>query len=224
MAFRAPPKILQRVMKFKAIKHDRGKFLIWGNPAFIDPIYIQLYYHKLVEKSCKSEANRIRYHVAKFQAEIGTRIINERFGYAKTLKEKQSLTIFNQGQTEVLGLGSFNIIRMDFKNNIFMYKGVSPFAEEYKRFFGLQKKPVDYWLMGMWAGAFEVITGKKMLCLETKCVASGASSCEFVVKPVESWSKSDANFKSNSFLVKDEPGFKGLGSKFTPYLGLPKHG
>jgi hypothetical protein len=220
MAFRPPPAIVQRVMRFKAIKHEDGKFLIFGNPAFIDPIYVQVYYHKLVEKKCGDEANRIRYYTAKLQAMIGTKIINERFGYAKTIPDKEKLTEFNQGQPEIMGLGQFQRVRMDFKNNLFIYSGRSPYAEEYKRFFGPQKGPVDYWLMGMWAGAFEAITNKKMLCIEKRCVAAGSKTCEFVIKPVKDWEKSE--LKKYEFLLKEAESMEELGGKMPPYIALPK--
>lgn len=220
MSFKPPPAIVQKVMRFKAIKHENGKFLIFGNPAFIDPIYIQVYYHKLIEKISPEKANSIRYYTGKLQSTIGTKIINERFGYAKTITEKEKLTTFNQGQTELVGLGQYERVKLDFKNNIFIYRGKSPFAEEYKRFFGQQDNPVDYWIMGMWAGAFEEITGEKMLCIEKRCIAARSQFCEFVIKPVRKWEKSE--LKDYEFLLKEEKSMKELGGKMNPYIALPK--
>lgn len=223
MAVKTTPGILEKTKRFKEIRHEGGKFLIWGNPAFIDPIYLQLYYHKLVENACGNDANRIRYYVAKTQAIIGSRIISERFGYAKTIPDKKRLMDFLRGQTDILGLGHFENVRVDFKNNLFIYKTRSPYAEEYKRFFGFQKHPVDYWLMGMWAGAFENLINRKMLCLEINCIAAKSHWCEFVIKPVESWDKKSPEFKHNKFLLKETKTLEELGAKIPPYLGLPKH-
>ena len=52
MGFKAPPSIMQKVMRFKALKYEEGGTLtIWGNPCSLIPLYIQIYFHKLAAKS-----------------------------------------------------------------------------------------------------------------------------------------------------------------------------
>ncbi len=222
MPFSIPSPIMQKVARLKALQHKDGKFLIWGNPAFIDPVYIQIYYHKLMENNTSFEtANTMRYYTAKFQAMIGMDIINKRFGYAQTMLDKKRLLEFNMGQTEVLGLGKSTLFKSDFEKDAFIIRVmVSPFAEEYKRFFGTQKDPVDYWFMGAWAGTIESLIGKKTLCLENSCIAMGAKFCEFTIKPVEMWDEKDTIFKKNKFLLKEQPSLKDMGAEIPPYLQL----
>lgn len=222
MSVNLPSPIMQKVARFKSLQHKDGKFLIWGNPAFIDPVYIQLYYHKLVESHTGFEhSNRVRYYTAKFQSMIGMKIINERFGYAKTLGDKKKILNFNMGQSEVLGLGKFEVAKQDFNNNVFIIRSkVSPFADEYKRFFGVQKNPVDYWISGCLAGIIESLIKKQVLCLETSCVASGNTFCEFMIKPEDQWDKKSTLFKTHSFLTGKEPSLNDLGAKIPPYIQL----
>ena len=160
MVFNPPSALMQKVARFKALEHKDGKVLLWGVPCSVDPIYLQIYMYKLIINNSSNEiANSIRYHTAI----EGMKIVNERFGYAETIQDKKKLLEFNTGQTEVLGLGKFEIIKMDFENKLFIVKTIkSPFAEEYKRFFGIQKKAVDYWVMGMWTGAIETLVDTEM--------------------------------------------------------------
>ncbi|HLC98682.1 MAG TPA: 4-vinyl reductase [Candidatus Nanoarchaeia archaeon] len=224
MGFKAPPSIMQKVMRFKALKYEEGGTLtIWGNPCSLIPLYIQIYFHKLAAKSTSDdELKWMLYHTAKFQTSIGFRIINERFGYAKTMQEKKQLLEFNTGQTEILGLGTWKFVRMDFDNNIFIVEGHSPYAVEFKRFFGMQKEPIDYFFCGSCAAAVETIIGKPMLAIESKCIAKGDKQCSFIIKPVNKWDKDDPLIRKNKILLKKAPAMEELGAKMKPYLGLPK--
>jgi len=221
MALTLPPPIVQKTLAAKALQFQDGKVYLWDTPCFLDPIQVQTYYHKLIENSCGYEqANRIRYYTAKLQSLTGMKIINNRFGYAETIKEKENLVLFNNGQTEMLGIGKFEWLKIDFENELFICKTVSPFAEDYRRFFGMQKSSIDFWLMGAWAGAIESIVGKKMLNLEGSCIAKGDSHCEFIIKPIEKWDKNDPLFKQHEFLLREEPNIKELGGSMETYTKL----
>jgi len=221
MALNLPPLILQKTLATKTLEFKEGKLYLWATPCFIDPIQLQTYYHRLNEHSCGyKKANRIRYYTGKLQAMTGMKIVNQRFGYAKTISDKKRLLLFNAGQTELLGLGKFQWQKIDFKNELFMCNTISPFAEEYKRFYGMQKNPVDYWIMGTWAGTIESLTGKKMLGLEGSCIAKGDRYCQFIIRPVDKWNKSDNIFKKLKFLLKEEPGIKELGGSMKFYTKL----
>ncbi|MBD3310645.1 hypothetical protein GF351_05490 [Candidatus Woesearchaeota archaeon] len=224
MGFKAPSTVLQKVMRHKALKfEENGKLTIWGNPCSMIPLYVQVYMHKLTEDATDTDTlKKILYHTAKLQTSIGFRIINERFGYAKTQTEKKKLLEFNTGQTEILGIGAWQFIRMDFKKNMFIVEGSSPYALEYKRFFGIQKDSIDYFFSGSCAAAVEETVGKTMLSLESECIAKGDKVCQFIIKPPEDWDKKDPLMKKNMVLLEKAPSMEELGANMKPYLGLPK--
>jgi predicted hydrocarbon binding protein len=219
MVFRPPPAILQKVMRFQAIKHRDGKFLLWGIPCFISQLYAYVYLCRLIENRFgKKENMNLNYNFGKLQAREGFRMISERFGYAETIRDKKMMLEFNSGQAELVGIGSLDWVKMDFEKNYFILRVKSPIAEEHKRFFGLQREPVDHFIRGEMTAYIEEISGKKIFTLEKICIAMGKPCCEFIAKPVEEWDKNDPLVKSQ--WVDDLPGMKDLGAKIEPYLIL----
>ncbi len=217
MAFKPPPAILQRVMKFKAIKHKEGKFLLWDIPCFISELYTFIYLQRLLEKELgvKKTAD-ILYSMGYLQAEKGIKMVTDRFGYAKTISDKKKLMEFNLGQSEMVGMGQFEIIRLDFEDEILIIKGNPPAAHEYKRFFGTQKNPVDYFVRGSLGATGKLSFNKRCLCVETMCTAMGKQYCEFMVKPIDKWDKNDPIYKSQS--IDRIRSMKDLGAKIEPYI------
>jgi|GEM_PF-2047822 len=221
MAFKLPSEMLQKVSMHKALRHSDGKLLLWSNPCLIFAHYILVYLQRLIEKDLGiKEAMRLFYFIGKFQCKIGMKIVNKRFGYAKRLIDKKRLLEFNIGQGELMGVGVFKFKRMDFKNNIFIIEGPTNFGEEYKRFFGVQKEAADFLTTGMMAGFIEEIMGVKVLCIESKCVAKGNDTCQYIVKPIEKWDKKDHLLKGKEGLFKKIPSMQELGAKIDPYLIL----
>ncbi len=221
MVFKPPPAILQRVMKFKAMQHKDGKFLLWGIPSIISEMYTFVYLQRLLENELgNKKAASILYSMGYLQAENGIRMVSDRFGYAKTIKDKRKLMEFNTGQCEMVGMGSVKCIMTDFKNEIFIIRGESTVAHEYKRFFGIQKNQVDHILRGAIGALVDLLINKKCLCVETKCLATGKQYCEFLVKPLDKWDNKDPLFKSQQ--IERVKNMKELGAKIEPYLASPK--
>lgn len=217
MAFKPPPALLTKLLKFKALEHKDGRFMIWKIPAIISQTYSLVYLQRLIEKRTSSkEMITLMHNMGRLQAQQGYRIISERFGYAKTIQDKINLLKFNLGQTEIVGLGRSEVIRADFVKMHFIFKAESVFAKEYIRFFGMQKSAVDHFLRGASVAYIEELTGKKMVCIETSCVAKGDKYCEFVVKPATGWDKKDKIYKEQE--VKGYQDLKSLGAKIEPYL------
>jgi predicted hydrocarbon binding protein len=81
---------------------------------------------------------------------------------------------FGFGNIEVVEIKEFQAI-VQVKNN--------PFAREYVKLFGFQKKGVDYLLAGILAGYFSKIFDKNVECKEKTCIAKGEAYCNFIVKP-----------------------------------------
>ena len=220
MVFKPPPAILQRVMKFKAIKHKDGKFLLWDIPCFISELYTFIYLQRLIEDGMGSrKASSIIYSMGFLQAGKGLKMVVDRFGYAKTIQDKKKLMDFNLGQSEMVGIGSLECVRADFEKEVFIFRGRSPIGEEYRKFFGTQRAPVDHFLRGCLGSMVEWVTKKRCLCIETQCVAMGKRYCEFVVKPVPGWDRKDPLYSNQSVeKVKD---MKELGAKIEPYIISP---
>ncbi|MFH1249201.1 MAG: V4R domain-containing protein [archaeon] len=219
MFFNEPSPLLQRVIRLKAIKHKDGKLTLWNIPGLLSALYVTVYQQRLMEKLHAKEAANILYNLGRFQAIQGFRMTAKHFGYAKSIESKRRLLEFNTGQSEIVGTGKYKWIKMDFEKNLFLVVGKSTLAEEYKRFFGIQKMPVDHFMRGQGAGYIEELTGKKMLCVETKCIAMGHEYCEFVIKQFGEWDKKDRLVKEQIFTQL--PDMKNLGAKMEPYLSLP---
>ncbi len=213
MAFNPPPAILQRVLRFKALKHEQGgKLSLWGTPGVLNTNITESYLQRLIgkvygEKECMS----VFYTLGVFQGRDAFRMISKNFGYAETFHDKKKLLEFQTGQSVVVGRGDFSWERMDFEKNIFVAKGASPHAEEYRKLFGVQKVPVDHFLRGVTAAFIEETIKKKVFCVEKRCVANGNEYCELVTKPVDSWDKNDRDFTEQS--IKEMPGLKELGAR-----------
>jgi predicted hydrocarbon binding protein len=196
--------ITKKTKLFDELKHKEGTVTLWGHSCFISPIVGLLARDKLLEKIIsKDDVNKTNYFAGKFQSFMGVKITGERFGYAKTYKNKKDLLEFSSGQFELLGYGNVEWARMDFKNELFIVRMKSPLSDTYRKTFGLNKSSVDFWNAGAWAGCLEYILGKKVVCIETSCIASGKRICEFVIKPENKWDKKDSVVKDNLFLFDD---------------------
>lgn len=222
MAFNPPPAILQKIMAFKALRHENGQFLFFNIPSTILPVQTSVYLcRSLIKQFGEEAAQKILYDTARFQANMGMKIVNERFGYAESFGDKKKLLEFNLGQLAVLGLGEFRITRIDLMTNDMLIEGSCPFAEEYKRIFGLQKNPVDVYVAGVLAGGGSAMVGENLITMETSCIAQGKKQCEFVIKSVSRLTGDEK--KEFSHLLKDRPTVQDLGSQLSEdRLAFPK--
>lgn len=220
MGFRPPPAILQKVMRLRAMKYtDNGGINLWGVPAGFFMMYAEVYLQRLMEKQIgMKKASSLLYAYGALQSGQGFKVISERFGYAKTIPDKVKLLKFNSGQSEMVGRGKYEWIKLDFEDEVFIAKGISTTAKEYKRFFGMQKEPIDHYMRGGANAYVELVTGKKCFTAETRCIAKGDKHCEFMTKPIGKWDKKDPLFMSQA--IEEMPDIKKLGAKIEPYLVL----
>jgi predicted hydrocarbon binding protein len=214
-----PPKILEKAIRFNAMQWKDGKFLLWNVPGMLSQLYVVAYQQRLMENQFgPKKTASILYNAGELQGQQGTKIITEKFGYAKTIMDKRKLFEFNVGQGEIVGMGAFKVAIFDTDKNIFIITGDSTLAIEYSKFFGQQKEPIDHFLRGVMAGLMEVLIDKKMFCYETKCIAKGNTICEFIIKPMEMINKEDPTIREQ--LIEELPDMKGLGAKKEPYLSI----
>ncbi|MCM2325088.1 MAG: hypothetical protein NDI94_01375 [Candidatus Woesearchaeota archaeon] len=196
-------KVIEKVHLFDALKHEEGRVTLWGHTCFLNPIEGAVLKDKLIGEASSDEMQKkISYFTEKFQANFGVKMTGEKFGYAKTYKNKKDLLEFSSGQFELLGYGKVTWVRMDFDRGVFIVKMNSPYAEGYRNIYGFSKTPVDYWNAGGWAGCLQYVLGKEVVCIETSCIAKGNQHCEFMIKPVDQWDKDDPLVKDNHFLFK----------------------
>jgi predicted hydrocarbon binding protein len=219
MAFKPPPAILQRVLRFKAMKYEsNGGITLWGIPSVLSMHYALVYLQRLLEdKSGLKKASSFFYAQGALQARQGFRMISKRFGYAKSIPDKANLLRFNAGQAEMVGRGEYEWKAMDFDKGSFVITGHSTTADEYKRFFGTQSHSVDHFMRGAINSYIEESLGKKCFTAESKCLAMGHKYCEFITKPLKNW-KGDSLFKEQA--IEDMPTIEQMGSKILPYLSL----
>jgi len=80
------------------------------------------------------------------------------------------------------GFGTFRTLKVDSKNGFMVIAGKSSIASEIKRKGKSIGIPIDFMLSWLFAGALETFSGRKMYCIETKCVANkDVEECIWVV-------------------------------------------
>jgi predicted hydrocarbon binding protein len=203
---------LQKVIGFRALKWKDGKLIIWNVPGFLSQLYTVVYQQRLMENQFGTRNTmETFYNTGKFQARKGVEMFNKRFGFSQKIQDIEKLLEFNIGQSEFVGLGRFQWVKLDFENEIFICVGKSSFAEEYKKFFGIQKGAVDHLIRGCATASIEAVLNKKMLGIETNCVGEGKPFCQIVVRPIEKWDRKIPRIKNQ--WANDLPDMKKLGAQ-----------
>src|SRR3989338_2027071 len=196
--------LLEKMLRFRAFKWKDGKVLIFGMTGAFHLLYVDIFAQKIMERDAgKRKTMEFYYTLGRFQAIQGVKIVNKIFGYIKTIKDKKRLIELNIGQFAVLGVGSFKIKTLDFNKDLFIFSGKSAIAEEYKKFFGLQKESIDNYIRGGLAGLIESIIDKPVTCIEASCISQGKLFCNFIVKTNEKWDLKDKIFKEQFVESKD---------------------
>jgi hypothetical protein len=144
---------LEKILRFHALRWSNGKLSLFNIPGFFHAVYVNVYQQKLMEKLHGEKATAdFFYSVGKFQGIQGFRTIARNFGFDKVVRNKRKLLEMQTEQSSVVGLGNLRWVRIDLNKQLFVFRGRSIFAEEYKSFFGLQEKPVCHLIRGMTAG------------------------------------------------------------------------
>jgi len=177
--------ILEKILRFNALKWKNGKVLLWNMPSLITALYVFVYQHATIEKLYGKQAViDIFYNLGKFQAKQAFKLLEKRFGYGKSSNKKRlRLLHLNTSWSEFIGVGKFYWVKIDPNKFVFVAHGKSAIAEEYKKFFGVKRNNfIDHYLRGHAAALVESTTQRKCFCIETKCIAAGHKFCEFLVK------------------------------------------
>ncbi|MFH1317076.1 MAG: hypothetical protein ABII01_06155 [Candidatus Woesearchaeota archaeon] len=107
------------------------------------------------------------------------RIIKKRNQEIKTKDE----LIFFLNRLSLSCFGKFIIVKSNLKNLEFIIKNINnPFADEYKKIFGISKNPTDLFLAQVLENLFQTLFTEKFKCEELICIAQGKKECVFVIK------------------------------------------
>lgn len=173
--------LTNRVKTLNEIKYSENNLLIWGIPGFAVSQFIFIYLQKLLEANYGKNGKDVMYETGRQTGFMTTEMLKQRFGH----KDMEKLFKIAVEQTELVGYGKLRLVNVDSEKKHFFVNIESNIAKEYARMFGLQKEPVCYFLRGAIAGCVNSITNEELICVETNCMVSGKSTCEFVVKPLK---------------------------------------
>lgn len=200
MTFNTPAPFIERVMRFGMLNYKDGSFFAWGTPCFISPLFTFATVQRYFEKENGTEKTKdMLYALGKFQCTQAYMQITKKFGYVDTEKEREKFMKFFANQSDAAGFGQWEWTRIDFKNKLFIIKGKSNIALEYKKIYGVQEKPIDHFVRAEFETMMEIMLKEEMASVETSCIANGKSYCEFVIRPLKDWKKEElAGFYSKA--------------------------
>ncbi|MFH1391526.1 MAG: V4R domain-containing protein [Candidatus Diapherotrites archaeon] len=122
-------------------------------------------------------------------AKNGSMEYNKNFIKKQNFSDKRKIIDWQKKIVTFAGWGEVVVAEIDFEKNEYIahFKN-SPFPEIY----GKANYHIDIIPAGFIAGAFEAGLNKKLDCLETKCIATGSTYCEFKVAAPEKIKKEKA--------------------------------
>jgi len=192
--------IFKKAVLNNLVSWKEGEILILSVPVFAIPTYS---YIELIDtlKQKLPDTENILYNIGEKQTILAVEYAIKKFGFKKSKTEIIKSVL---EQSALLGLGNFKIIKVDFKTGRATFKNnTNPFGKHYKITKGVQKKPVDAYICGTMAGIIKSITNKKVICVETKCLAMGDSCCIFEVKPINKSSIKTYNSSKSAEELKE---------------------
>ncbi|MEM2143924.1 MAG: ATPase domain-containing protein [Candidatus Jordarchaeaceae archaeon] len=129
----------------------------------------------LIEKYGYEKAGKMLYSLGR----RGSRAVVEAFMRGFKTRISEAIQIYARF-IALRGYGQF-IGEFDEKNNILHTKHLkSTFCISSANF-----KPTGFWASGIQSGLYEMLTGKKCITEEVKCIAKGDEYCEYVTKPTD---------------------------------------
>lgn len=205
---------LKRIMMGRLLKYKEGGYLtLMDVPCHLWSIRTLVIMHHLLDEEMGKKGRSLMYKAQEIQSTMAARMTETRFG----LKDVGAIKHHLQ-QGEVIGAGTAELVRADFKKFEFIINVQSTFAKEYLRALGIQEHPVDDMIRGAFTVLFrEHLKRDDLLCIETLCIAMGKQVCQFTIKPEEDW---DLTRKEIAYQLPEE--FK-LEKKavFKDALGFP---
>jgi predicted hydrocarbon binding protein len=133
-----------------------------------------------VFKAAGKKAFDIFYEAGKDHGRLIGGTAAKHFGVSKEKFFSQMMDSCN-----MMGIGLLEVVKSDPSTGEAMIRlKNSTVAEEVLKLNGKTKFPVDWFFAGTIVGIYEsAFKGRKFTCKETRCMATGAPCCEFVIKP-----------------------------------------
>ncbi|MBI2938358.1 MAG: hypothetical protein HYY22_09135 [Thaumarchaeota archaeon] len=167
---------VDKLLLGRELKFEEGRLSIFDQRVLIVPVELILL---LIEKSVADE---------KFEQAIYDVMKKSVYGFCQTLAKRRGIEPKKMvdlliNLAEMNGYGKLQLINLDYdkKQAIFHMRSLPSEALLEKK---LGKRIVDRYWAGMLAGGASWIFGEDVDAVETRCVADGKESCEFVVRKV----------------------------------------
>jgi predicted hydrocarbon binding protein len=155
-----------------------GDVKLFTKPFFLYPVDHHVSLFMKLQKAYGEKGTTIVFESGKDTSLALIKYFQEKF----SMGQGTELVNIWKNVFESSGLGEMEIVALKPKEGraIVRLKN-SPFAKQYLETNGRSKEPVDYHIAGMLTGLVQGMAGKKkVMCKETKCMATGAPFCEFV--------------------------------------------
>lgn len=178
-------RMIEKIKAHDMMKFENGKLDIMGILGFAIPLNTLIFQHKtLVDTFDEKKVDDIYYFSGRNQGRMAAKLMDAKFGF-----KSPELIIENSiGQIPLIGDGIIEKIRIDVKNNSFVFRNnVTPYAKHFSKLYGLSEKPLNAFTIGLLAGIMEYAVKKDLVGLETQCVSSGKPYCIFEIKPLDKW-------------------------------------
>lgn len=167
--------IVKKLLMARQIKFEESEITLFKQRIIMMPAYSYITLQKELEKR---KVDKVVYKAMK---ELGIQWTNDlKVNYKMSPNDivKWGINVLS-----LAGWGTSSIIKNDPKNKlVIMRLKNSSMAHTYKKKYGKSKIPVDHAFRGMAAGTFAAIFRSDIDAIETKCIASGSNTCEFLIK------------------------------------------
>lgn len=186
------------LIAYGGFNFQEGLMRVWGDPSLFIPMNAFVYlFHELEEQLGKDQAHEIFYWLGRLYGKNSTLMLIKRFG-----ADKSNIPEFVNGATQD-GMGYLRIKQYD-KENLTTGEVIgtnSIFALEYKKRYGKQTTPIDFYLCGMLAAGTEPLFDIWIKVSEKKCMVKEEDSCLYFFEQIKE--KPRFNF-FNSLKIKEE--------------------
>ncbi|MEK9178897.1 MAG: 4-vinyl reductase [Patescibacteria group bacterium] len=167
-----------------------GEFFVWNIPGMNLPMYTYIEIIELLRKECP-KIDQILYAVGEKQSVLAADYMKNKFGIKRAADQINSVL----QQTALLGFGELKCVKCNLEEGVALYKNEkSPFAKYLRQMYGLTATAVDAYLSGILAGTLQAVTGKVLVCIETKCIAKGDNYCFFEIKQPKDLRDGEAHY------------------------------
>ena len=153
----------------KQLLFEEGEITLLGEPTVM--MIPQEGFRKMQETLIKQDPIQL-YEIGKNSGEKLHQMIGHHAINPKTTA-KLGIQLLN-----ISGYGKFTPINFDLQNK----RAIFHVEKSINRHMKGSREPVCHYIRGLLAGFMEKITREPMECIETKCMATGHTVCEFIIK------------------------------------------